>query len=284
MTIDKYTPEEWEDFSVSSSEGRGSARDYFESYRLYKEVLDGLPKNELIKRGWITSKDDNSSLINLYRDIHKSDTSALFRKSNTASNSLASLWLSKIKSQAEVESFIFSVPKFRGVDKKQLREIAQTSVDITGLENIKFIRALPSMKLDGAVFKLPTGTPVIGMTLRYSRLDNFWFTLLHELAHIALHYDILGTPILDDLDVTAEDDIEISANRLAKNSIVDRNVWRSCPAKYDKSFDAILKFSKKIKVHESIVAGLLRREEGNYAAYSSIVNKINTRKFFYGHD
>ena len=33
------------------------------------------------------------------------------------------------------------------------------------------------------------GAPVAALTLRYDRLDNFWFTLLHELAHIALHMD-----------------------------------------------------------------------------------------------
>ena len=25
------------------------------------------------------------------------------------------------------------------------------------------------------------------MTQRYDRIDNFWFTLLHELAHVGLH-------------------------------------------------------------------------------------------------
>ena len=32
-----------------------------------------------------------------------------------------------------------------------------------------------------------TGCPVIGLTLRYDRLDNFWFVLLHELGHVFLH-------------------------------------------------------------------------------------------------
>jgi len=31
--------------------------------------------------------------------------------------------------------------------------------------------------------------PVIGLTLRYDRIDNFWFCLLHELAHVGLHLD-----------------------------------------------------------------------------------------------
>jgi len=56
-------------------------------------------------------------------------------------------------------------------------------------------RHLPKTFLDGAALKLPNGSPVIALTLRYDRLDNFWFTLCHELAHIALHLD------KDDFDI-----------------------------------------------------------------------------------
>ena len=43
--------------------------------------------------------------------------------------------------------------------------------------------------LDGAALKMPDGSPLVALTLRHDRLDNFWFTLCHELAHIALHFD-----------------------------------------------------------------------------------------------
>ena len=46
---------------------------------------------------------------------------------------------------------------------------------------------LPRIHLDGAAFRLPTGEPVVALTLRHDRLDNFWFTLCHELAHLVLH-------------------------------------------------------------------------------------------------
>ena len=46
---------------------------------------------------------------------------------------------------------------------------------------------MPRTHLDGAALQLADGTPVIGLTLRYDRLDNFWFCLLHELAHIGRH-------------------------------------------------------------------------------------------------
>src|SRR4030042_1351312 len=43
---------------------------------------------------------------------------------------------------------------------------------------------LPRTHLDGAAMLRSDGTPVVALTLRYDRLDNFWFTLSHELAHI----------------------------------------------------------------------------------------------------
>lgn len=45
------------------------------------------------------------------------------------------------------------------------------------------LEPLPRTHLDGAALQLADGTPVIGLTLRYDRVDNFWFCLLHELAH-----------------------------------------------------------------------------------------------------
>ncbi len=42
-------------------------------------------------------------------------------------------------------------------------------------------------RLDGAAIMTRDGAPIIGMTLRHDRVDNFWFTLCHELGHVALH-------------------------------------------------------------------------------------------------
>ena len=52
---------------------------------------------------------------------------------------------------------------------------------------LEYVPHLPRTHLDGAALKSHEGRPVIGLTLRYDRIDNFWFTLLHELAHVGLH-------------------------------------------------------------------------------------------------
>ena len=38
---------------------------------------------------------------------------------------------------------------------------------------------LPKTYLDGAVILKKEENPIIGLTIRHDRLDNFWFTLLH---------------------------------------------------------------------------------------------------------
>lgn len=51
------------------------------------------------------------------------------------------------------------------------------------------LRHLPRTHLDGAAMMLSSGKPVVALTLRYDRLDNFWFTLFHELGHVKLHFE-----------------------------------------------------------------------------------------------
>ncbi|MEN3159967.1 ImmA/IrrE family metallo-endopeptidase [Alkalimonas sp. NCh-2] len=285
-------PNDWDDFELFKSSEHSSGVALYESYKSLKNHFSHLPKKELVARGWISSENDIASLTDLFRDIHADQTGTLFRRSDSANLSLSSIWLSKVKSYAKAKIATGSISDFKGLSKDELKVLAQLSPDtniIVELPNILakkgiamiYCRSLPGMKVDGAALKLSSGHPVIGISLRYSRLDYFWFTLIHELSHISLHLDILENPILDDLDTDAESEIEISANRLAKQTFVDRSVWRNCEPKYNKSIDAITKFSESIGIHRSIVAGMLRRESGNYASYSSIVNEYDVREIIF---
>ena len=61
-------------------------------------------------------------------------------------------------------------------------------------------RHLPKTHLDGVALRLGDGRPVIGLTLRYDRIDNFWSCLLHELAHVGRHMgNDRGDAFVDDL-------------------------------------------------------------------------------------
>jgi HTH-type transcriptional regulator/antitoxin HigA len=285
----------WDDFIVGGSSSEISPELMFQDYLKLRSTFDSLPKAELLKRGWIESNDDSALLSTLYREISQGRVNRLFRKTDPLVSPMISLWLSKVSATAERSVLMGSVSEFQGLSKTQLVKWSRLSSNVDSIRELPrilaeygivlvYLRALPRMKLDGAVFKLSSGHPVVGVSFRYPRLDNFWFTLMHELAHIVLHEDILDEPILDNLEIEDESKVEASANRLAKTSFVARHLWRNCEPKYTKTKDAILNFAKEQGLHPSIVAGMLQREEGDYRAYSDIVNKVNVRKLVFGDD
>ena len=65
---------------------------------------------------------------------------------------------------------------------------------------------LPRTRLDGVAILIDTDQPVVGLTLRYDRLDNFWYALMHELVHVGLHLKTVGESFCDDLDIEDHDD------------------------------------------------------------------------------
>jgi HTH-type transcriptional regulator/antitoxin HigA len=139
---------------------------------------------------------------------------------------------------------------------------------------------LPNTYLDGAAILLSDGSPVIGMTLRYDRLDNFWFVLLHELIHVIKHLhkgDIES--IFDDLDVEAGD-IEQEADEQAGEILVPEDKWNTALARYLRSKDSITDFAKELSIHPAIVAGKIRREAKNYTILTDMVGQGEVRKLF----
>ena len=149
------------------------------------------------------------------------------------------------------------------------------------------LRHLPKTYLDGAAFVAPWGNPVVGLTLRYDRLDNFWFTLLHELAHVRLHLD------WDERDVaffdethgpTAEheDEREGEADAFAREMLIAADVWErersSLLPKPGKGM--VRRLAEELRISPAIVAGRVRYETGNYRQLGSLVGAYQVREQF----
>ena len=287
--MDPLHSNDWDDFEVAHVKSKVlDTKAYYESYLIFKKLFDELPKQELVRRGWMSSKDDLSSMVPLLHDIHLHRENALFRKSDTSNVALCAAWKSWVSTRAKMEVVSQDIGEFQGIDTDYLKEIAKLSIDVSSIASLPDIlvksgiilvyeRALPRMKLDGVVFKLESGHPVIGISFRFPRLDNFWFTLMHELAHISLHLEFLGDPIYDDLETDSEEVAEKQANRLTKDSFVERHLWRNCDPKYDKSDGAVIKFSKEIGIHPAIVAGMLQKELNEFHIFRRIVDEVDVR-------
>lgn len=218
---------------------------------------------------------------------------ALYRRRNDASEFLIELWLSSVRQLAGWYVAANSIRQFDGIDRGALRDLPRRFNDPADLPKVApwlaehgialvYENTLPGMKLDGAIFKAPSGQIVVGMSLRYTRLDYYWFTLLHELGHAVLHAERLESPILDDFDAGSNELIEQQADRLASDCLIPRNEWRSCPARYSNSEEDIAAFARKLNIPPQCVAGRLRKELGRYDLFSEIVNKYNVREILGG--
>lgn len=220
-----------------------------------------------------------------------SGNAVLYRKNDSAEETKIQAWLSLISEKSKFAVLSRAIPRFQGLSLHQIREIALISLEpnritslIDHLANTYGVLLVvepgfKSMKMDGCTFKLSQGTPVVGIALRYNRYDNFWFTLMHELAHIHKHYEYLDNPILDDLEEEQDSDREIEANIIAKDSLVSRQHWRMAwNVRTDKR--QLLAVCAKAEVHPSIMAGMIRHQSKNYKLYPDLHYAMDVKNAF----
>ncbi len=142
-------------------------------------------------------------------------------------------------------------------------------------------RHLPGTYLDGAALKLVDLPPVIGLTLRYDRIDNFWFTLMHELAHLALDAGSETNIFYDDLDTEPEQDPhESEADQLAGEAIISEREWSRSAASRLCTAEAAERLASQLQIHPAIVAGRMRHEFKNYRLLTNLVGHRQVRKLF----
>jgi len=282
-------PDKIDDFP-SSSTGSIDAKDLYRSYLEFETTLALVPRKHLGNNPGVAEYD-------LFREMHISRVAqgTLYRRKLDASEALGYLWLSRVRQQAQLYSASTKLAPFEGLSVDELADFARLSAtpkNLTSLQGlllnkgivVVYEQSIPSMKLDGAVFCLDDGHPVIGLSLRYPRFDIFWFTLMHELAHIVLHRELLTDPILEDLDTAPEGIVEEQADRLAGDSLISRSDWRSANVKYSTTEEALRDFAQRVGVHPAIVAGRLQRESARKHLFSAILNEIDVRKILLDHE
>lgn len=139
--------------------------------------------------------------------------------------------------------------------------------------------SLEGTLLDGAALLMEDLSPVIALTIRYDRLDNFWFVLLHEIAHIVLHLDGERDVIFDDLDLKL-DGIEKEADSYSLNAMIPDETWRKSLARLSPTNVTIKNQAMKLGIHPALVAGRIRRETGNYFEFNDLIGLNEVRKQF----
>jgi len=265
------------------------------------------PINEMMKRNWFTGfkgklQDARAHaeelMLNYIQVIdHQKATAALFRKadhirSEHEMDRFALLaWQARILHQAQqapldvnyqqgtvCKDFMHDLIKLSWQDDGPL--VAKKFLNRHGIHLI-IESHLKKTYLDGAAMCLGDGTPVIALTLRHDRLDNFWFTLMHELAHVALHFNGECEAYFDDTDdKQPKDKIEQEADALAEEVLIPGDVWRTSEVRETYKSSDMLTLAMQLNIHPAIIAGRVRYETRNYRLLSRYLGSKQVKQQF----
>jgi len=140
---------------------------------------------------------------------------------------------------------------------------------------------LPHTLLDGAALLTDSGVPVVGLTLRHDRIDYFWFTLLHEVAHIWRHLNSKDDAFIDRIESMGSKVLaEKEANRVARESCIPRGLWTRSTAFLAPTRESIQELADELHIHPAIVAGRLQYETGQYESFREFLGQGSVRQCF----
>ena len=203
-------------------------------------------------------------------------------------------WQARVSRLADQES----LPAFNraSVNEDFARSVAKMSyldhgpkaaIEVLNKKGIHVVcaRHLDKTYLDGACFLSSKGAPVIGLSLRYDRADNFWFTLLHELGHLVLHYEDMsekGEAFFDDTDRLkgVHGKREQEANAFARDALIPDQIWKKNSERllHASQEDEIKAFAESLSIHPGIVAGRIHWEKKEYQIAPGLLERNKLRK------
>lgn len=161
--------------------------------------------------------------------------------------------------------------------------VVYSTQEILNKYGIKFsvLERFKQSPIDGYSF-WSDENPAIVVTMRIKALDNFAFTVMHELGHVFTH--LIADKNADFLDIeypnSSISDKEQEAHRFARQSFIEDESWiefysRNPKFNYTSTEREMVHLAKKEKIHPSIVLGRYCFETGNFAIRTSIDRTIN---------
>ncbi|MGL4233645.1 MAG: ImmA/IrrE family metallo-endopeptidase, partial [Casimicrobium sp.] len=240
------------------------------------------PVTDMIKRGWVIASESIDVLEQNFAaffgvdSVHAQPTFAHAAKKSSPENEVSPAqlaWLFRARSVAASQvlanyseaSLRAALPKLKALlsAPEETRHAPRILAEC-GVRYV-LIEALKGSKIDGACFWLNEMQPVIAMSLRHNRIDNFWFVLRHEIEHVLQRHGQDAGFILDqDIDSDTEhgkQEEELVANAAAAQFCVDRGELSNFIARVKPFFseERILLFAQRLQTHPGIVIGQLQR-------------------------
>lgn len=133
---------------------------------------------------------------------------------------------------------------------------------------------LPKVPLSGST-RWINNTPLIQLTARYKRNDNFWFTFFHELGHIILHGKKYIS--LENIDFAAVDhEKEEEAHQFAIKHTFTIKQEEEILQKEIITEQDIISFAKKFDTHPAMIIGRLQHDKHiPYSVGRQFIKPIN---------
>lgn len=265
------------------------------------ELFEKLPIREMVKRGWLRLKDQKDqaeleqqlikfssvdSLDQLFdqkfaANFHVSDVAD--RKHEVRGHIAWQLRVRNLARRQKVNSFD---PKRLGQVIEEVLTNSSTPAGVRKIpqilkdSGIRFVIVphLPRTYLDGAAFYIDD-EPVVAMTLRYDRIDNFWFVLLHELSHLYCdHEDVLLDEVIRKSDRPSKSPIELEADEQARSFLVDKHSYQDFieTTYMELTEEKVGAFAKKIKRHPGVLVGRLHHDRAlHYSEGRQYLEKVS---------
>ncbi len=298
--------------SVELGAALGVSRDFFlkleNAYQMHRAVREAkgieqrakvyakVPVRDLIKRGWLPAIDDPGQLeqgVCKFLGIARIDDDPKFRFVARKSDGYGSYSPGQLAWFSRCRQLALSRSTKRKFSLKALVKLAQTlPLDLAAPAYLSELPAflsdvgvrlvlldpLPGTKIDGAAFWLNKQKPVVALSLRFDRIDHFWFTLMHELAHLVHdgpEHDGIDIDLFGEADSqAAKPEHEQRADEQASQWLISSSVLEdfidSVQRKYF-SHAKIVEFALEVGVHPGIVVGQLQHRK--------LIGYSHSRKF-----
>jgi HTH-type transcriptional regulator / antitoxin HigA len=254
------------------------------------------PVREMVKRGWIEGSDKvdvTEHRVLRFFQIANLDERPSFAHAAKADQydertNLQLAWLYRARElAASVQVAPYSEQKLRAalaslrsllIAPEEIRQVPKLLAD-AGVRFV-IVEWLPGAKIDGAAFWLTDNAPVIVLSIRHDRINNFWFVLRHEIEHILnrdgrVTIDVELTEKLQRGDEIPQEEAKANsaaAEFMVSTSELENFITRVRPLY---SEQRILLFARRIGVHPGIVVGQLqRRNEVPYTHFHKHLVKV----------
>lgn len=253
------------------------------------------PVREMMNRGWLRATEPDSLESEMAQffevaaveEIPHMSPSPVANETGYSDARFSQLaWLYRVRKLAKT----MKSPKFS--KQRLLEELPKLRELMSETEQVQFVpdilegcgvrlvivEGLLEAKICGVTCWLSKNTPVIGLTARYDRIDNFWFVLRHEIEHVLRGHGYEKPRFDGDRELDVDGNIEEEeriANRASLEFGIPSKAFDDFMSKYESRLTRadIIAFANDQTVHPGVVVGRVQNHLGRWNFFNDLKSK-----------